>query len=352
MMLNTDVILKLRESIRYSESSNYAWLVERIIETGNLNYHLEEQELEAAESKEAKNLSDSQDHKVYTDDETMTLLMMAVCDLAFPIDVIAYFLEIGMDPNIQNFCYLETALMLAVSENNKGAFKLLLAHGANPNLQDLNGFTALHDAVESGLADYTLELLQNNADPNIPNGYGATALICAVKALRNYHNLESLKPSAQIAIRSLLDENKSMKDYEEIIAHLLAYGADPNFKDTWGSSALDYAKKYGLTDIYEKLSLAATEVVLDALNYDCFAVQVKSGIIHLVFYDAQKTVIGDFTGRCSEELINKCRHLIKDVSHAIYLGMELAKADMILKDSLDSYQRLDLNAEGVSPFKK
>ena len=54
--------------------------------------------------------------------------------------------------------------------------KLLLEVGANPNLQDENGITALHYASERGHAKVTKFLLDSGADPNVQCRQRRTAL--------------------------------------------------------------------------------------------------------------------------------------------------------------------------------
>jgi uncharacterized protein len=73
-----------------------------------------------------------------------------------------------------------TALMAAVVKGNVSFCELLLKQGANPNLADENGTTALIYATEfQNLALVNL-LLKNKADKNLKNKEGKTAFEFAV----------------------------------------------------------------------------------------------------------------------------------------------------------------------------
>jgi len=90
----------------------------------------------------------------------------------------------------------ETALMWAAAENHAAAVKVLLAHGANPEIHSYptsykrkvagqtilprGGFTALMYAAREGAADTVLALAEGGADLNQGDPDGATALILAI----------------------------------------------------------------------------------------------------------------------------------------------------------------------------
>jgi ankyrin repeat protein len=56
------------------------------------------------------------------------------------------------------------------------ATKLLLMHGANPNIKNKLGESPLHKAVDSGLMRISRLLLEANADPNLQTNDGETPL--------------------------------------------------------------------------------------------------------------------------------------------------------------------------------
>ncbi|MEM7249661.1 MAG: ankyrin repeat domain-containing protein [Acidobacteriota bacterium] len=76
-----------------------------------------------------------------------------------------------------------TVLMLSVSRPKAVAF--LLDRGANPDLRDIHGGTALMLAAEEGKAQTVGLLLADGADPNLRDSSGLSALDRATKARRH-----------------------------------------------------------------------------------------------------------------------------------------------------------------------
>jgi ankyrin repeat protein len=69
----------------------------------------------------------------------------------------------------------ETALMLAAGRGDVGTLRLLLARGADVDLQPATGWTALMRACNAGRLDCARLLLRAGADPNLRNIEGYTA---------------------------------------------------------------------------------------------------------------------------------------------------------------------------------
>lgn len=84
-------------------------------------------------------------------------------------------LDTGADFDMQDK-YGETALMWAAACGYTDTVKLLLNAGANTNLQDRDGWTALSRATVNGRVDTVKLLLDHGADVDIQDKYGQTAL--------------------------------------------------------------------------------------------------------------------------------------------------------------------------------
>jgi ankyrin repeat protein len=120
-----------------------------------------------------------------------------------------------------------TILMTYVWREENDIVKHLLARGANPNLHDEEGDTALHGAALRGNVDLLKLLLDAGANPNARNKLGGTALMWA----GSY--------GAEEAARVLLER-----------------GADPSLKDNDGMTAAAWAAKNKRDDVAQFLRAA------------------------------------------------------------------------------------------------
>jgi ankyrin repeat protein len=66
-------------------------------------------------------------------------------------------------------------LLIAATNGHIAMVRLLLEHGADPNLRNYDGVTALHNAVYENQLDIVALLLEAGADPNIKDRFGNTA---------------------------------------------------------------------------------------------------------------------------------------------------------------------------------
>lgn len=97
-------------------------------------------------------------------------------------DIVRRLFTLG-DVNIKAAQHAQTCLMLAASHGRFETAKLLIQVGADVNLQDEDGSTALMCATEHGHVDIVQHLLtQESCDPNLTDNDGSTALKVALEA--------------------------------------------------------------------------------------------------------------------------------------------------------------------------
>ncbi|WP_269618277.1 ankyrin repeat domain-containing protein [Zhongshania sp. BJYM1] len=159
----------------------------------SLNTERENSELSKAEILSAARNSDANNTKIQNtiqraihenkhlstlDSDGNTLLSIAAIWGAQPTAELL--LNAGVDINQQNR-FGETALHLAVQEQQLSALNWLLSHKASLDLQSVAGKTALHIALERNLTDYATRLLAEKANPLITDKDGKTALNIAVQ---------------------------------------------------------------------------------------------------------------------------------------------------------------------------
>ncbi|OMJ90806.1 hypothetical protein SteCoe_6787 [Stentor coeruleus] len=128
------------------------------------------------------------------------------------IQTARYLLSQGTDPDIMNI-YGETALHQASDTGQYEIAELLLTHNANPNLQQKDGETPLHLCSFKGNNKMVVLLLKYGSDPNI----------------QNFTNFRT-------PFHYAVDCN-----YIDCAIAMMAEGADPTIKDKEGLTVYDLA---------------------------------------------------------------------------------------------------------------
>ena len=148
-----------------------------------------------------------------------------------------------------------TALHRAASDHRADIVEILLRHGADVEIRDDNGETALHWATGGSLNNVKVVelLLSHGADVNAKDNRGWTALDWAYKAIDYWYYAATAK--------SL-----------DVVALLLKYGADITSSVIGREATLSVAKSYQRTDIMEFLPMS---------NYDFLAL-CKSGNVQKI----------------------------------------------------------------------
>ena len=120
-------------------------------------------------------------------------------------------LEAGADPNLQNKAGL-TALMLASERGYKNIVRMLLTLGAAPNFQNKAGMTALMLCISEVNSPHKGEiveiLLEAGTNSNIKNAFNYTALMIASQPSK--YNVDTY-----YIVKLLTDAQELYKRFEE-----------------------------------------------------------------------------------------------------------------------------------------
>uniref|UniRef100_A0ABD2XPA2 Uncharacterized protein n=1 Tax=Trichogramma kaykai TaxID=54128 RepID=A0ABD2XPA2_9HYME len=153
----------------------------------------------------------------YTDENDLTHFHVA-CKYGYA-DVVRKFLEVGQDPNLvarnSGVNTLDPPLHLALQHENWEIVELLLRNGSDPNLANVDGYTALHVACRNCSRDLLSMLLRTcdevgrPVNVDAPDKWGNTPLHQALTFCTN-----------------------------DIFIMLLRHGADPNVGNEEGSTSL------------------------------------------------------------------------------------------------------------------
>ncbi|PSN51181.1 hypothetical protein C0J52_06045 [Blattella germanica] len=139
-----------------------------------------------------------------------------------------------------------TPLIKAIKWGNEKMAITLLEYGANPNVKDKHGNSAIHYAIQGNLSNTLELLLQHNCDIDAANNQGETPLI-----------------------KSLTRRN------EQMAMHLLQFKLNFNAKDYFGNSPMHYAVEGNL----EKTSETLLKLECD---FDCCNLQGETPLIKAI----------------------------------------------------------------------
>jgi ankyrin repeat protein len=167
------------------------------------------------------------------------------------IEIVKALLDAGANPNIQNK-YGYTALIYAIENNNNNIASLLIKSGTDTNIKDTNDIPALLYAVERNNIILIQTLLKANADSDIKDKWNRTILVESINN-NNYTIVKTLlrKSIDKINISSALLSATRVGNIK-IIALLLKKGADVNFKNGWKTSLI-ISLMYGRRKIIKEL---------------------------------------------------------------------------------------------------
>jgi ankyrin repeat protein len=129
-----------------------------------------------------------------------------------------------------------TPLLYAARQNSLEAAKMLVKAGADLNMTDPDGTSALVIAIVNAHYDLPIYLMEHGADPNVADKIGRTALYAAV-------DMHTLEKSATRPDPKETDKATSL----DVVKAALAHGANPNAalkESAPGRGSLDVPDRY------------------------------------------------------------------------------------------------------------
>lgn len=166
-----------------------------------------------------------------------------------------WLLEKGADPNVQNKRG-ETALSWSTNDLRKT--KLLLEYKADPDIKSKEGNTPFLVACVGASQSSIIQLmLEHGADPLVKNKRGETALVRVALFGDTADARLLLNRNVDIGVKGFDGQNAlqyAIRAQNFEMAHwLLAHGADPNQHDNYKSNALSYASAVGDLELVKTL---------------------------------------------------------------------------------------------------
>jgi hypothetical protein len=154
---------------------------------------------------------------------------------------------------------MEHNLILNAYNGDLAKVKVLVAKGANVNVQEQKKRTPLIFAATNGHTSVVEFLIGKGAEVNARDSGGQTALIYAAKRSFNETAAVLLKNGAEVNVQSKKKGITALMlaavwDNEELVQMLLKHGADPQLTDTFGRTAKLLAEKKGNAAVVGLLS--------------------------------------------------------------------------------------------------
>ncbi len=170
----------------------------------------------------------------------------------------------------------EPLLHFAVSMNRIEAVQVLLSLGADPNIiHERSGETPLQASVYGASTPIMRLLLKHGADPNLNGGSHSTPAFSAVMLGKVDHLRLLVQQGAQLkkddgtvlhTVMRLGTDPKIESNFTELVSYILSTGLDVNALDISHNSALHLACSDGFTRGVSTLLSCAKDIDVNLLN--------------------------------------------------------------------------------------
>jgi ankyrin repeat protein len=196
--------------------------------------------------------------------------------------------ETDDDIDLQDEVHGNTALINATIANDEKFVTLFLTkYRANPNIQNINGWTALAVACIKGFENISNILVTNGADFNLANTFGDTPLILA--CLQGNKDIVKMLIDKQTNINKRNNAGQTpffwacYNDHKDIVKMLITAEADVNIPDNMKNTPLHWACEKNNDFIVKILLEAGADV----------NVQDEDGKtpLHLACINGNKTIV-------------------------------------------------------------
>lgn len=149
----------------------------------------------------------------------------------------------------------QTPLHLAAGRENPALVQLLLEKGASATKRDEDGHMPHEIAAERGHDGNVEKLLAvlPRVDPSLNNRKQQTALHCVAGAVYTNEVMNFLAARPEKEEKDPRDHAEAMKRRARIVTMLMNHGFDPNQKDEYGNTPIDYAVRQGRAPVINAL---------------------------------------------------------------------------------------------------
>jgi ankyrin repeat protein len=151
-----------------------------------------------------------------------------------------------------------TPLLLAATHDHVDVAKLLVRHGADPDALDERHDTPWLVTGVTGSVAMLEALLPAKPDLTIENRYGGISLVPACEAghvayvkrvLRTGEDVNHVTNQGLTCLLEAVMLGDGGPEHQQIVAYILAHGADRTIRDPHGVDALHYAERFGYNEI-------------------------------------------------------------------------------------------------------